>query len=172
VNKKDKTLDLNEIIKKYKPLVSFKVRKSIGNNYPEWEDVVNEIMSNIVEQIQKGKFRGDSSIGTFIFTITHRRIIDHIREKKKAFKFIPDPKYFPDPLEITEQEEKKEHLLNAINQLKPKYRKVLYLYYFKEYSSKEIAHVLGIPGKRVSELVNYARKLLKKKLKKDFFHFL
>ncbi|MFW6131711.1 MAG: sigma-70 family RNA polymerase sigma factor [Candidatus Aminicenantaceae bacterium] len=82
MNKNRADLDLNEIIKKYKPLVSFKVKQSIGNNYPDWEDVVNEIMCNIIEQIQKGKFRGDSSIGTFIYIITQRRIIDYIREKK------------------------------------------------------------------------------------------
>ncbi|MFW6131712.1 MAG: sigma-70 family RNA polymerase sigma factor [Candidatus Aminicenantaceae bacterium] len=67
---------------------------------------------------------------------------------------------------MTEKSEKKQHIINAINKLKPKYRKVLYLYYFKEYSTKEVAQILGIPSQRVSELVNYARKLLKKKLKK------
>jgi len=76
--------DLDAIIAKYRPIVSFRVKKSLGSYTPDWEDVVNEIMLNTIEKLESGKFRGDSSVGTFIYTITSRRIIDHIRKKSKS----------------------------------------------------------------------------------------
>ena len=78
VKEKRPQFDLEEIIAKYRPIVSFRVKKSLGSHTPDWEDVVNEIMVNVLEKLNKGEFRGDSSIGTFIFTITSRRIIDYI----------------------------------------------------------------------------------------------
>ena len=78
MQKRVKDIDLDAIVAKYRPVVSFRVKKSIGVQTPEWEDVVNEIMINVVEKLKKGEFRGDSSIGTFIYTITSRRIIDYI----------------------------------------------------------------------------------------------
>jgi len=164
-NKKLNT-NLEEIYVKYRPVISFRVRKSLGSSNPDWEDIVNEILTNAIEKIQKGEFRGESSIGTFIYTITSRRIIDYIRQKSKILKHIPEPADFPDPQEQIENKERAELMARALKKLKPKYRKVLYLYYYKEFSREEVAEKLGISPRRVSERVNYSQKLLKKFLKK------
>ncbi len=164
-NKKPE-LSLEEIYTKYRPVISFRVRKSLGSSNPEWEDIVNEIITNAIEKIQKGEFRGESSIGTFIYTITSRRIVDYIRQKSKVLKHIPEPADYPDPQEYIENRERVEMMANAIKQLKPKYQNVLYLYYYQELSREEVAHKLGISPRRVSERVNYSQKLLKKILKK------
>jgi len=95
--------DLDAIIAKYRPIVSFRVKKSLGSYTPDWEDVVNEIMLNAIEKLESGKFRGDSSVGTFIYTITSRRIIDHIRKKSKSLKYAPEPNPFPQPQEHVEK---------------------------------------------------------------------
>jgi RNA polymerase sigma-70 factor, ECF subfamily len=158
-------LDLDKIVAEYRPLVSFRVRKSISFYTPDWEDIVNEIMVNVIEKLKKGEFRGDSSIGTFIFTITSRRIIDHIRKKTKVLKHAPESDPFLSPFEHVENKEKAEIIAEAIEKLKPKYKEVLYLYYYKELSRKEVADTLGISPRRVSERVNYAQKLLQKLLK-------
>ncbi|NOR52981.1 MAG: hypothetical protein GQ536_02690, partial [Candidatus Aminicenantes bacterium] len=91
MGKNKKEINLEEIHTKYRPIVSFRVRKSLGSFTPDWEDVVDEIIINVIEKIKKGEFRGESSIGTFIFTITSRRIIDHIRKKSKVLKHAPEP---------------------------------------------------------------------------------
>jgi RNA polymerase sigma-70 factor, ECF subfamily len=158
-------LDLDEIIRKYRPIVSFRVRRSIGGQIPDWEDIVNEIMVNAIEKIRTGGFRGDSSIGTFIFTITSRRIIDFIRQKTKTLKYAPEPDAFPMPHEYVEDRERAQHLAGMLEKLKPKYKEILYLYYYKELSRDEVARRLGITPRRVSERVNYAQKLLRKMMK-------
>lgn len=159
-------LDLDEIVTKYRPIVSFRVRRSIGSHTPDWEDIVNEIMVNAIEKIRTGGFRGDSSIGTFIYTITSRRIIDFIRQKSKTLKYAPEPDSFPMPHESLEDRERARHLADLLEKLKPKYKEILYLYYYKELSREEVARRLGITPRRVSERVNYAQKLMRKMMLK------
>lgn len=155
-------INIEEICTKYRPIISFRVKKSLGASTPEWEDVVNEIITNVLEKLKKGEFRGESSIGTFIYTITSRRIIDYIRHKSKVLKHAPEPAHYPDPQEYIENKERTELMANAIKKLKPKYREVLYLYYYKDFSREEVAKKLSISPRRVSERVNYSQKLLKK----------
>ena len=68
-------------------------------------------------------------------------------------------------LEELENKEMAELLEKTIKKLKPKYRKVLYLYYYKGLSRKEVAQKLEISPRRVSERVDYAQKLLRKLIK-------
>ncbi|MFQ6037085.1 MAG: RNA polymerase sigma factor [Candidatus Aminicenantales bacterium] len=166
MEKADKTsLRVDEIIAKYRPVVSFRVKKAIGAQTPDWEDVVNEIMLNVLEKLKKGEFRGESSIGTFIYTITSRRIVDYIRQKSKVLKHAPEPNPYLSPEEQIENKERAEWMARAIEKLKPKYKEVLYLYYYQELSREEVAKRLNITPRRVSERVNYAQKLLRKVLK-------
>ena len=162
VKKQDKTLNIDEIVAKYRPIISFKVKKSIGAHTPEWEDIVNEILLNVIDKLEKSEFRGESSIGTFIYTITSRRIIDYIRRKSKVLKYAPEPTPFSSPHQDIEDEERAEHMAKLLEQLKPKYKEVLYLYYYKDLSRDEVAGHLNISTRRVSERVNYAQKLLRK----------
>jgi len=154
--------DLEQMIIRYRPVVSFKVRKSLGGGNPDWEDVVNEIMMQVIEKVKSGEFRGESSIGTFIYTITSRRIIDYIRQKMRVLKHAPEASPLPDPHDQVERDERAARLAEAIKQLKPKFKDVLYLYYFKDLTREEVARKLGISPAKVSERVNYAQKLLRK----------
>jgi RNA polymerase sigma-70 factor (ECF subfamily) len=154
--------DLEQMIIRYRPVVSFKVRKSLGGGNPDWEDVVNEIMMQVIEKVKSGEFRGESSIGTFIYTITSRRIIDYIRQKTRVLKHAPEANPLPDPHDQVERDERAARLAEAIKKLKPKFKDVLYLYYFKDLTREEVAQKLGISPAKVSERVNYAQKLLRK----------
>lgn len=165
MEKRKKDLELEKIVAKYRPVVSFRVKKSIGVQTPDWEDVVNEIMINVVEKLKKGEFRGESSVGTFIYTITSRRIIDFIRKKSKVLKHAPEPNPYLSPQEHVENAERAQWIADCIKKLKPKYKEVLYLYYYQELSREEVAKKLKISPRRVSERVNYAQKLLRKVMK-------
>ncbi len=165
MKKRENSINLDEIVAKYRPIVSFRVKKSIGVKTPEWEDVVNEIMVNVIEKLKKGEFRGESTIGTFIYTITSRRIIDFIRSKSRVLKHAPEPNPYVSPQDNIENKERARWIAEAIKKLKPKYREVLYLYYYQELSREEVAKKLNITPRRVSERVNYAQKLLRKVLK-------
>ena len=166
VKTKTEGLDLEQVILKYKPVITFRVKKALGSHGPDWEDVVQEILSQAVQKIQSGEFRGDSSVGTFLYTITSRRIIDFIRHKTKVLKEAPEPGPLADPYKDAMERERSEMLASALAKLKPKYREVLYLYYYQELSRDEVAARLGISTRKVSERVNYAQKLMKKLVRK------
>jgi len=157
-------IDLDRLVVQFKPVVGFKVRKTLGGGNPDWEDVTNEILLQVIEKVRSGEFRGESSIGTFTYTITSRRIVDYIRQKTRVLKGAPEGGTLPDPQEQVERNERAERLAEAIRGLKPSYRDVLYLYFYKEMSREEVARQLGITPTKVSERVNYAQKLLKKLL--------
>jgi RNA polymerase sigma-70 factor (ECF subfamily) len=157
-------IDLDEMLLRFRPVVGFKVKKALGGGNPDWEDVVDEIMMQAIEKIKTGEFRGESSVGTFIYTITSRRIIDYIRLKTRILKEAPEVPALPDPHDQVERNERAERLAEAIKQLQTRFRDVLYLYYYKDFSREEVARELRISPARVSERVNYARKLLRKML--------
>ncbi len=159
-------IDLDELVLKFRPVVSFRVRKALGGATPDWEDVANEVITQVIEKVKNGEFRGESSIGTFIYTITSRRIVDFIREKTKILRHAPEPTGYPDPHESVESREKAAQIADIVKNLKPKFREVLDLYYYQDLPREDVARELGIPPRRVSERVNYALKLIKKNLKK------
>lgn len=163
---RDKTPPPEDSVLKYRAVISFRVRKAIGGSNPDWEDVVNEILTQAVAKIKSGEFRGDSSIGTFLYTITSRRIIDYIRQKTRVLKHAPEPAPYPDPHDEMERRERAKQVEQVVAGLKPKFRDVLYLYYYRELSRDEVARALGISPRRVSERVNYALKLIQKAVRK------
>jgi RNA polymerase sigma-70 factor (ECF subfamily) len=158
--------DIQELIVRYRPIITFRVRKALGASNTDCEDLVSEILSQVLEKIQTGEFRGESSLGTFVYTITSRRIVDYIREKTRIMKYAPEPLPFPDPQETLEVQETAEKVKRALSKLKPRYRDVLYLYYYQELSREEVAAQLGVSTRKVSELVNYALKLIRKDIKR------
>lgn len=157
--------DIQELMVRYRPIVAFRVRKALGAQNTDCEDLVSEILSQVLEKLQTGEFRGECSLGTFVYTITSRRIVDYIREKTKVMKYAPEPEPFPAPQETLEVTEMSEKVKKALSRLKPKYREVIYLYYYQEYSREEVADRLKVSTRKVSELVNYALKLIRKELK-------
>ena len=161
----DKKAPPEDSVLQYRAVISFRVRKALGSSNPDWEDVVNEILTQAVAKIKSGEFRGDSSIGTFLYTITSRRIIDYIRQKTRVLKHAPEPAPYPDPHDEMEHQERARQVAEVVSGLKPKFRDVLYLYYYRELSRDEVARTLDISPRRVSERVNYALKLIQKAIK-------
>ena len=160
--RKEGDLDLEEIIIKYKPLISYRVRRSLGYSNPDWEDIVAEIIINVIENIKKGKFRGESSIGTFIYTITSRRIIDYIRLKKKKLKYLIEPAPSLDPHQRLEEKERARFVADCLKKLKPLYCDILYSYYYGDLKRAEVAQIFNITPSKVSYIINRSKKLLKK----------
>jgi len=159
--KKEKIPDLEEILLKYWPQISFRVKNSIGRSTPDWEDIGSEILLNVIEALRKKTFRGQSSLGTFIYSITTNKIIDFIRQKKKVLREIPAPDLDSDPYFSVEKDEKAKLVSMYLKKLKPKYADILYLHYYLDLPQTEIAKIYGVSPTWVSVMVIKARKTLK-----------
>jgi RNA polymerase sigma-70 factor (ECF subfamily) len=159
--KKEKIPGLEEILLKYWPQISFRVKNSIGRSTPDWEDIGSEILLNVIEALRKKTFRGQSSLGTFIYSITTNKIIDFIRQKKKVLREIPAPDLDSDPYFSVEKGEKAKLVSMCLKELKPKYADILYLKYYLDLPQTEIAKIYGVSPTWVSVMVIGARKTLK-----------
>lgn len=161
--------ELEEIIRHYRPVIGFSVRKALGPNYPDWEDVVQDVLTQVITKLQKGEFRGDCSIGTFIYTVTKRRIVDCIRQKARVMVEMTDLEATTlSPEEDITRKERAKIITDTLLRLKPKFREILYLYYYKELSREEIAARLGLSVRQVSERLYYAQKVFGKILRRVF----
>lgn len=63
-----------------------------------------------------------------------------------------------------------ENILDELMKLKPFYRDVIYLYYYQEYSVKDIAGILGKKENTVSSALRRARLKLKDILEEEGYH--
>jgi RNA polymerase sigma-70 factor (ECF subfamily) len=154
--------DIEEVILKYWPQIRYRVIKSLGYHNPEWEDTASEILLGLVEAIKFGKFREESSIGTFIYSITSNKIVDAIRRKGKAATTVEVPEKFLDPKDHIEHKETSIYVADLIKTLKPRHADMLYLYYYIDLSQIEIAKIFGISSRRVHAILNDAKRALKR----------
>ena len=155
-----------EILLKYWPQISYRVKNSIGRSTPDWEDVGSEILVGVIEAIRKGTFRGESSLATFIYSITTHKIVDHIRRKMRVLEQIPEAGQGFDPQIQAEKQEQVRLVAKSLKSLKPRYADILYLHYYLDLSRNEIAQIYGISPGRVGVLIATARTTLKGLMKK------
>jgi RNA polymerase sigma factor (sigma-70 family) len=158
--------DPEEILLKYWPQISYRVKNSIGRATPDWEDVGSEILLGVIEAIRKGTFRRESALQTFIYSITTHKIVDFIRQKRRTFGQIPEPGQDHDPAIQVEKQRRVKLVAELLKKLQPRYADILYLHYYLDMSRKEIAQVYGISPGRVGILMATARRTLKDLMKK------
>lgn len=153
----------DKLILKYRPRILKAVRYNLGRSKTNCDDLTNEISMAILVNLRNGKFSGKSSLGTYIHSITKNKIATYLREKTSENGEIPKsyPAAAPTREEEMEREETAEALQRALQKLKPKYKKVLYLHYYKGLSITETGQELNISPRMVTERKHYAIKKLK-----------
>ncbi|MFQ6037297.1 MAG: RNA polymerase sigma factor [Candidatus Aminicenantales bacterium] len=167
---KRKDIPLEEAVLKYWPQIRFRVRRSLGHHTTEWEDVAGNILLDVITTIRKGKFEGRSSLGTFVYVITTRRIIDFLRAKsrdRKAFPELPEPQQEADPSLFVEKKERERQVFDALKKLNSRQADILYLYYYQELTQKEIAEIFGLSPRRINTIIRNAREALRTILQKS-----
>ncbi len=130
-----------------------------------------EIMMDAFATVAAGRsrFAGRSSFKTWLFSIGHNLALMHLRKKKistVSFEEIGGPgelrQELPD-LDIME-EDRRRRLYQALEEINPEYRQVLYLIYFEEMTPEEIGKVMNKNRKQIYNLADRGRRALKEKL--------
>ncbi|MCI8670330.1 MAG: sigma-70 family RNA polymerase sigma factor [Lachnospiraceae bacterium] len=73
--------------------------------------------------------------------------------------------------DVAELPEEKSEVYYAVMKLPLKYRTVVHLFYYEEYSIKEISGILDKNESTVKSLLHRSRKMLKSLLKEDIYEF-
>ncbi|HQO74799.1 MAG TPA: sigma-70 family RNA polymerase sigma factor [Candidatus Marinimicrobia bacterium] len=136
-----------EIIRRYEPRVAATVIGMLGR-CPEAEDVGQETFIRFYKSMSK--FRGESSLSTYLTRIAMNLSINELNRRKRQSRFMPldDPeisrKTSGDPGNQADSESGA-IIRRAVAQLAPKFRSTIVLRLIEGYSTEETAQILQLP---------------------------
>jgi RNA polymerase sigma-70 factor (ECF subfamily) len=166
----------SELVRQFDYVIRRKIESCIQADKDRIHDILAEVHLAIIQSIRQKKFRMENgcSLGAYIYGITRNKISDFYKERKRHQNTEIVPQYLMDTIRDLELERKELAfvLRKELEKLQPKYKKILYLRYFKELSITEICEQLDLSPRRVSERIHYAVKLLRKNSKKKLSIFL
>jgi RNA polymerase sigma-70 factor (ECF subfamily) len=153
-----------EIIRKYENRVAATVIGILGPT-PEAEDVGQETFIRFYRSLEK--FRGDSSIGTYLTRIAINLSLNELKRRKRqrglfSSKVEDQIENIPDSYPEKEQREIKAIVQQGIQKLEPNFRVVIVLRLINGYSTQETADILDLSiGTVLSRLARAQMKLRK-----------
>ena len=168
-----------DLMHRYRDSIYYMLLKMV-NNPSDADDLTIEAFGKAFKNIHL--YTPNYAFSTWLFRIATNNCIDFIRKKKSAPTAIEQGQNeqespasslqsnTPDPEEELIKQQKITHLKHVVSQLKPQYRRLIELRFFREYSYEEIANELDIPLGTVKAQIFRAKELLYNILKKTESH--
>lgn len=158
-----------ELMNRYREAIYHMLLKMV-NNANDSEDLTIEAFSKAFKNLDQ--YTPNFAFSTWLFKIATNNCIDFIRKKRidhisldrengeKDNISYTIQAGIPDPEEDLIKKQKARILRSVVNTLKPRYRKLVELRYFNEFSYDEIAKELDLPLGTVKAQLFRARELL------------
>jgi len=165
-----------ELLGRYRDAIYYMLLKMV-NNPIDAEDLTIEAFSKAFKNIEQ--YTPNFAFSTWLFKIASNNCIDFIRKKRGSHISIDQGQEEQDTISDAIQAstlDPEENLIKQqkviltrtiVTKLKPRYRHLIELRYFKEYSYEEIAEELDLPIGTVKAQLFRARELLYNILKKS-----
>jgi RNA polymerase sigma factor (sigma-70 family) len=139
----------------------------LSNNGSEADaqDIFQEVMVAFVHLVRQGKFRGESSIKTFLFALNRNLWFNELKRKNRSitrslrYKASQEKKN-ESITEVIENREASKEILQIMKDLGESCRQVLLLFYYHNESIREIVQKTGYENEQVVRNKKY--KCLKK----------
>src|SRR5690606_31275111 len=160
-----------ELMARYKDSIYFMLLKMV-NNRDDADDLTIEAFGKAFKNIHQ--YTPDYAFSTWLFKIATNNCIDYIRKKRKNTLSID--KGFEnengedialevksdgiDPEERMMKKQKMETMREVVDKLKPRYKTLVELRYFRELSYEEIAEEMSLPLGTVKAQLFRAREFL------------
>jgi RNA polymerase sigma-70 factor (ECF subfamily) len=165
-----------ELLGRYWDAIYYMLLKMV-NNPVDAEDLTIEAFGKAFKNIEQ--YTPNFAFSTWLFKIASNNCIDFIRKKRGSYISIDQGQEEQDTISNTIQASSLDPEENLIKQqkviltrtivtkLKPRYRRLIELRYFKEFSYDEIAEKLDLPIGTVKAQLFRARELLNNILRKS-----
>lgn len=132
-------------------------------------DIIQEVMLIFVQMISEGKFRAESSIKSFLYSICRNLWITELRKRKSSAarheKYEESTeKVDSDVSESIAKTESLKYIMGLFQELGDKCKQILQLFYYEELPMKEICEKLDFSSEQV--LRNKKYKCLKSLIEK------
>jgi RNA polymerase sigma factor (sigma-70 family) len=143
------------------------VGRFVVNNNGDWEDaedIFQEVLVAFIHLVKKQKFRGESSIKTFLFSLNRNMWLNELKRRARAE--VRETKFEKGKEEdgmislVIENREASSNLMKVMDELGDTCKKILLLYYYENRSMKEILTELHYENEQVVR--NKKHKCLKK----------
>jgi RNA polymerase sigma-70 factor (ECF subfamily) len=165
-----------ELMGRYRDAIYFMLLKMV-NNKSDAEDLTIEAFGKAFKNLSQ--YSPNYAFSTWLFKIASNNCIDFLRKKRSNVISIDGAGHddnenetpihlkddMPDPEEGLIKEQKALLMRTVVKKLKPRYRTLIELRYFKEFSYEEIAIELDLPLGTVKAQLFRARELLFNTLK-------
>ena len=153
--------DFESIAEKFTDVV-YRVALSYCKNKYDAEDVLQNTFIKLLQS--DTKFEDEMHIRKWLVRVT----VNECKSMWRSFwrKNVLSLDEMETETEFTTPE--KSDLYDAVMKLQPKYRIVVHLYYYEEYSVREISEILGIKETTIQTRLMRARNNLKQQLKEDW----
>jgi RNA polymerase sigma factor (sigma-70 family) len=144
--KSGKTTDLNSAIRYMYATYfeGFKMYTTQNSGTEEdAQDVFQEVLVSFIDVVQKEKFRGESSIKTFLFSLNRNTWLNELKKRGRTLKreiIFEHQKdtTVTDVSEMITQNESRKEILTVVDTLGEKCKQILLAYYYENLSMKEI----------------------------------
>jgi RNA polymerase sigma-70 factor (ECF subfamily) len=135
--------------------------------YEDAQDIVQDVFLKAYNNLRS--FDPSLKFSPWIYRIAHNEFINAIRKKgREPLSFFDPDTLFPHPVakekadDEVQSNELKAMLDSCLDQLKPKYREPLVLYYYEDMNYQAIAEILHIPVSTVGVRLNRGKLSLQK----------
>ena len=161
----------SELMRHYRDRLYFSIYEKVGDQEIS-KDLTIESLGKAFKKLHL--YKPDFAFSTWLFTVAKNHSIDYLR-KNKLPTFSIDKMMIDDegkktnfdlksgdsnPEQLLMKKQRIKILRNIVNQLKPKYRDLVKLRYFKEFSYDEIAEELQLPLGTVKAQLHRSREQL------------
>lgn len=153
------------LVARYKDKLKRYARKFMANNV-DIDDMVQDVFIKAYVNIQS--FDTSRSFSPWIYRIAHNEFVNGLKSKITDKIFPVDFDTFFPNLSSSETADKStesflnEQILNEhLDNLAPKYREPLILYFYEEMDYKKIAEILAVPVSTVGVRISRAKEKLK-----------
>lgn len=157
------------LMDRYRDSIYYMLLKMV-NNASDAEDLTIEAFGKAFRNLES--YAPKFAFSTWLFKIATNNCVDFIRKKQLSptpFDHLQDnletvtvniQSDLPDPEESLINHQKIAALKDVVNQLKPRYKSLIELRYYKEYSYEEISSELNLPIGTVKAQLFRAKTLL------------
>ncbi len=135
---------------------------SILKSTADAEDAVQEAFLKYIQK--KPVFNSSEHEKAWLIRVTINIAKNILRSSERKMKTVYED---IQNIQLNESDENTE-ILESVMCLDEKYRIIIHLYYYEEYSLKEIASILHLPSATVGTRLSRGRKILKTMLKGEF----
>ncbi len=154
---------LDELITTYSDMV-YRIAMMRCQSREDAEDVYQEVFIKLVRYA--GQLESDEHIKAWLIRVTINQCnsLNTSSWKKKTSSFDDMLENGQEPSEVDEGIERAgegDEMLQVVRQLKPEYRDVIYLFYYEDYSIRQISDALHETEANVRVRLTRARKKLK-----------